>query len=803
MDLPTRRRFFMKRHSIPLHWQLALICSALGAVLVLAVFTLTEKLVTAHFEAVAEAQADDMARTFSDLMSRTIERRATELQLVSRSVALTDLSKPEAMRAELQRLAKIAPVYGVIAVTDARGKVLAAAGAAASAATSVATLPESIADWPLFTPATRALALSDTRRITINSATGGATDSATNSATPPRFGLDVGLPLLDAAGRLQGLLFAELDLDWFRRRRDEVLAHVGNETLLSVAVFARDGRPLIEDRASLNTQAVRAFAARAPSEPSGRFSFGPAGRPALVAQAELRGGAGTAALGWRVLVVQDLEASLRPVLRMQRMVVLVGTSLALAFSLLVYFLTRRVVRPYADLLSAVQLRFRADERAHPAGLTRYLDTVSAELKTGAAPVLPRGLPQARIGEQQPLEVVDMLALIAEDASRLQQLLDVLPVGVVVFDGAQRVMYWNHQCELIFGRAAEEVVGRAPWDGFMTELKPAEVAAMIEHVNAQHKTYTVLRTHLLRGGSSRQCQWTVVPERDAEGRLVRTLALVQDVTEQRVAETSKAGYAREISALAHQLLDQEAQITSRLAQTLHDRLGQTLSALRLAFDAVDARDGDPAAWHESPMTMLIDKAVAEVREALVELRPPLLDERGLYNALDNETRSLWRNPKRVRIALTSEGDAAVRHDPAAVEYAAFMITREAIGNALRHASPHHIGVHLNGYAGGLTVEIKDDGCGFDRDRVVPRPGHLGLVGMRERALAVGAVVSVQSLPGVGSCVRFEWTDASVQDGLGEPQAHNPPNEVMADRSGGLLPALSFVAIDRAKSAANEG
>ena len=803
MDLPTRRRFFMKRHSIPLHWQLALICSALGAVLVLAVFTLTERLVTAHFEAVAEAQADDMARTFSDLMSRTIERRATELQLVSRSVALTDLSKPEAMRAELQRLARIAPVYGVIAVTDARGKVLAAASAAASAATSVATLPESIADWPLFTPATRALALSDTRRITINSATGGATDSATNSATPPRFGLDVGLPLLDAAGRMQGLLFAELDLDWFRRRRDEVLAHVGNETLLSVAVFARDGRPLIEDRASLNTQAVRAFAARAPSEPSGRFRFGPAGRPALVAQAELRGGAGTAALGWRVLVVQDLEASLRPVLRMQRMVVLVGTALALAFSLLVYFLTRRVVRPYADLLSAVQLRFRADERAHPAGLTRYLDTVSAELKTGAAPVLPRGLPQARIGEQQPLEVVDMLALIAEDASRLQQLLDVLPVGVVVFDGAQRVMYWNHQCELIFGRAAEEVVGRAPWDGFMTELKPAEVAAMIEHVNAQHKTYTVLRTHLLRDGSSRQCQWTVVPERDAEGRLVRTLALVQDVTEQRVAETSKAGYARETSALAHQLLDQEAQITSRLAQTLHDRLGQTLSALRLAFDAVDARDGDPAAWHESPMTMLIDKAVAEVREALVELRPPLLDERGLYNALDNETRSLWRNPKRVRIALTSEGDAAVRNDPAAVEYAAFMITREAIGNALRHASPHHIGVHLNGHAGGLTVEIKDDGCGFERDRVVPRPGHLGLVGMRERALAVGAVVSVQSLPGVGSCVRFEWTDASVQGGLGEPQAHNPPNEVMADRSGDLLPAVSFVAIDRAKSAANEG
>ena len=158
-----------------------------------------------------DAAGDDMARTFSDLMSRTIERRATELQLVSRSVALTDLSKPEAMRAELQRLARIAPVYGVIAVTDARGKVVAATSAAASAATSVATLPESIADWPLFTPATRALALSDTRRIAPDRATTSApaSASATDTGVAPRFGLDVGLPLLDAAGRMQGLLFAE------------------------------------------------------------------------------------------------------------------------------------------------------------------------------------------------------------------------------------------------------------------------------------------------------------------------------------------------------------------------------------------------------------------------------------------------------------------------------------------------------------------------------------------------------------------------------------------------------------------
>ncbi len=791
----------MKRSPIQLQWQLVLACAALAAVLVIAMLVLTDRLLTAHFEAAAEAQADDAAQTVSGRFARALERRVDELQQMTRSVGLAELDKTAQVRAELDRLSRMAPIYRSIGVANPAGEVLVAAGSGQP--------PRAVADWPVATLASTGAWLSDTRRLTAP------------ADSPPQFGIDIGVPLHDAAGRLRGLLVAELDLGWFRVQRDEVLTHADNATLVSVAVFASDGRALINDFPKLDAAALAALAAlagggpgassvsgtsNAPGAGVARMRFGPDATRMLIAQSDMRPRNAASGLGWKVLVVQDLDASLQPMRRLQRLVVGWGVALALVFSVLVYLLARRVVRPYAGLLEAVTARFRADGAARTTGLTRYLDAVSAQLKEDDAPRIARGLPQARIGEQQPLEVVDMLALIAEDAAHLQQLLDLLPVGVVVFDSAQRVMYWNRQCEVIFGRSAEEVVGRAPWDGFMTELTPAEVAEMIERVNVQHKTYTVLRSHPLRDGSHRQCQWTVVPERDAAGHLVRTLALVQDVTEKRAAESSKAGSAREISALAHQLLDQEAQITSRLAQTLHDRLGQTLSALRLAFDAVDARDGDPAAWHESPMTMLIDKAVAEVREALVELRPPLLDERGLYKALDNETRSLWRNPKRVRIALTSEGNAADRHDPAEVEYAAFMVTREAIGNALRHASPHHIGVHLNGHAGGLTVEIKDDGCGFERDRVVPRPGHLGLVGMRERALAVGALVSVQSLPGVGSCVRFEWADASVQQGLGEPgepTARDAPNVWMEDRPGDGLPIVSYLATGRAQPAANEG
>jgi PAS domain S-box-containing protein len=353
---------------------------------------------------------------------------------------------------------------------------------------------------------------------------------------------------------------------------------------------------------------------------------------------------------------------------------------------------------------------------------------------------------------------DILTSIAGDGRRLRQFLEAMPIGVVVFDDQLQVQYWNRQCEIIFGWRAVDVLGRTPWESYAPEIGTEQADSMLKQLHAQHENYALARDARRRDGSLRHCTWVVSPERDEQGNLVRALALVQDITEQRRADTAQAHYAADISALARQLLDHDAQITRRLAQTLHDRLGQTLTALRMAFDVVDANSASTDAWKDSPMGGLIDQAVKEVREALTELRPPLLNEHGLQDALDNEIRSHWRNPNRVRTALTSEGEHVTQRYPSDVEYAAFMIAREAVGNALRHAKPHHVGVHMSGDVGRLTVEIKDDGLGFDGPTELIKPGHLGLVGMRERALAVGARLSVKSLPGVGSCVRFEWVDA---------------------------------------------
>jgi len=224
------------------------------------------------------------------------------------------------------------------------------------------------------------------------------------------------------------------------------------------------------------------------------------------------------------------------------------------------------------------------------------------------------------------------------------------------------------------------------------------------------------------------------------------------------EQALARYRGDLSDLAQRLMDTEKTTTRRLAQMLHDQLGQTLAAIRLGFDAVSATcasmSSEPARQHAARLSALIDQAVREVRQVLVTLRPPLLDERGLLDALDNEL--LVQPPALDGAELQFErasGLTGIRW-PADVEYAAFMIAREAIGNALRHANASRVRLSIDGDARSLRLRIADDSSGIPA--VLSRPGHLGIVGMRERALAIGAKFALESTPGRGATVLLDWT-----------------------------------------------
>lgn len=336
-------------------------------------------------------------------------------------------------------------------------------------------------------------------------------------------------------------------------------------------------------------------------------------------------------------------------------------------------------------------------------------------------------------------------------------------AIVSVDAAGQVLLFNPGAVRIFGVEAAELQGQS-----IDRLLPAahglrngeDIAGFAVSAGGR-RALGAGRVKGLRADGQELDLEASFSKTQVGGQVVLT-AILRDVTERVRAEADLLRHRFELSALTRELLEQEKRTTQRLAQALHDQLGQTLTALRLALDRerrAPAADAADVALRRAQSVALVDEAVRQVRQVLVDLRPPLLDEEGLYAALDNEVAARAALHPGIDLLLDGAAAAQSRRWPAEVEYALFMIAREALDNALRHAGATLVRVALAGTAGGVQIEVVDDGVGFAPGAERARPGHLGLIGMRERARAIGATLELGAAAEGGTRLGVAWATPS--------------------------------------------
>ncbi len=342
----------------------------------------------------------------------------------------------------------------------------------------------------------------------------------------------------------------------------------------------------------------------------------------------------------------------------------------------------------------------------------------------------------------------------ESEARLAAVIQSASDAVISTDVEGRIELFNPAAERIFGRSADSVIG-STLDALLPPAQRERHGADLAAFAASQVTRRSMgagRVQGLRADGTLVELEASISQVHVNDRQVLT-AILRDVTERVRAEQSLMQYQLELTALTQRLMAQEKATTRLIAQSLHDRLGQTLAAIRLGLDALPS--GGAA---RERLDALVAQAIREVRQVLTELRPPLLDEQGLAAALDNELRARRLLADGVDLLLDVAPPLAAQRWPGDVEYAAFMVAREAIGNALLHGRPTLVRVAIDGDARRLQLEVADDGRGLAPEFTGGRPGHLGLVGMRERALAIGARFEVRAPPGEGTSIRLLWEDS---------------------------------------------
>lgn len=344
----------------------------------------------------------------------------------------------------------------------------------------------------------------------------------------------------------------------------------------------------------------------------------------------------------------------------------------------------------------------------------------------------------------------------ENAARYGAIIDAASDAIVSAGTDGRITLFNPAAERIFGRRAADMLGK-PLELLLPAAARESHFELLRHFAKAHdrpRTMGIGRVQGLGADGELIELESSISVATVNGRQVLT-ANLRDVTQKSRAERALQRYRQELSELNQKLIEQERTTTRRIAQMLHDELGQTLTALRIEFVEEAQFDSPVLAARHSRANRLIDQAVREVRQVLVELRPTVLDEQGLVDAINSELRQRQPLDRDTELQLEVLEDLfAVRWEPH-IEYAFFMVAREAIANAMLHARARRVTVSVEGDAARLCLTVADDGRGFAVQEHAAAPGHLGLVGMRERALAVGGRLEIRSEPGSGTTVEMRW------------------------------------------------
>jgi signal transduction histidine kinase len=230
---------------------------------------------------------------------------------------------------------------------------------------------------------------------------------------------------------------------------------------------------------------------------------------------------------------------------------------------------------------------------------------------------------------------------------------------------------------------------------------------------------------------------------------------QEIARRRVAEAQLAAALADNRRLAQQYVELQEAERKALARELHDELGQYLNVIKL--DAVGLRDdqrASPAAVHQRTSAIVenCNHIHGTLATLIRELRPTGLDELGLAAAVEHCIQTWRTRLPDVSLRLSISGDFTTL--PESIAVTLYRLVQEALTNVAKHAAAHQVAIRLEragdgGVAGvggeRVEVTVADDGVGTAAG--IPTRG-LGLIGMRERVMALQGELAFTSMPGQG-------------------------------------------------------
>ena len=299
-------------------------------------------------------------------------------------------------------------------------------------------------------------------------------------------------------------------------------------------------------------------------------------------------------------------------------------------------------------------------------------------------------------------------------------------------------------------------------GVITPLEQTHRTAHAAIVSLVHMNHTLRQRTVDQAASNRQLKREIAQRKSAEESLRRS--------EQHYGQLLKQSrlMQEQLRLLSRQLLSAQEEERKMISRELHDVIAQTLTSInvRLANLKKEAMSNTKGLDRNIARTQrLVEQSVNIVHRFARELRPAALDDLGLIPAL-HAFMKIFRGQTGIHVSLSAF--AAVEQVNGDKRTVLYRVAQEALTNIARHAQARRAEVTIQKLDGAICMSIKDDGKGFQAERVLhaKKQKRLGLLGMRERVEMVNGNFTIESVPGKGTTIQAQIPLANERAGGGK-------------------------------------
>lgn len=367
------------------------------------------------------------------------------------------------------------------------------------------------------------------------------------------------------------------------------------------------------------------------------------------------------------------------------------------------------------------------------------------------------------------------AIAEESELKFRSVVESARDAIVTIDSTGRIVALNKGAESMFGYARGDLLGKV-----FTRLLPArrraatrfQLRRMVAGTDRSLLEKSFETSALQRDGTEIPVELCVATWRTRDG--VFCTGIVRDIRERKQAERalreSREHYIRlfeearameeNLRQLSSKLLTAQEEERKHISRELHDEIGQTLTAANVSIALLRKHaTSDPTfAQKVESAQRLLEQSMDMVHRFARELRPSMLDHLGPFAALQNYVKTYT---ERTGIAVELENTANLDGIDVQAGTVLYRVAQESLTNVFKHAQATRVKIRLMQEAGGVCMEVADNGRGDSRLQQAGGDGRqrLGLIGMQERVRLVGGQFAIDSVPRRGTTVRVHLPTAA--------------------------------------------